>query len=312
MFQSKMRTTATSLVERRFRQRQRLGKLTPFGHCLQRCNLRLLFLAAMVFILTVEVVLLLNTSMPTYIPTASREAPGVKPVHSHSRLRVDINGEVDFPMGEAGSEKTPPQLERLMDRLRQALAPMQMKYIRSQADKAGRKVAPCVASWEVKEGMFLPGCTKRGCVEFDTLEAAKEACGAMADCGGIVSAGPGEKFELRSRRNAMPSDSGETAFVKVEDCAREATALNVWKAFSAAMSEALDDDSLHLDTSYGPPRKDNSIYLSIASYRDNTCPSTLSMAFRRAKRPENLFVGIVQQNCLENCMTGTGWGSTRR
>ena len=258
--------------------------------------------------------MLLNTSMPTYIPAAGQDPRGIKPVHSHSRLRVDINGEVDFPVGsnDQSHDRDEPQLEQLMDRLRTALAPMQMSYIRGQARKAGKTVPPCSTRWEVLEDTFLPGCPRGGCSRFETLMEAKEACVDSTECAGIVQAGEGAKYELRSQRFPSASKSGETAFVKVEECSQDPTALNVWKAFSAAMSAALEDDSLNLDTSYGPPRKDNSIYLSIASYRDNTCPATLRMAFERAKNPEKLCVGIVQQNCLENCMTGTGWGSTRR
>ena len=39
-----------------------------------------------------------------------------------------------------------------------------------------------------------------------------------------------------------------------------------------------------------------SIFVSIASYRDALCPSTLSSLFEKAKYPQNIFVGICQQN----------------
>ena len=51
-------------------------------------------------------------------------------------------------------------------------------------------------------------------------------------------------------------------------------------------------------------RSDDSIYLSVASYRDENCVHTLTEAFKRATSPELLFVGLVQQNCVANCMSG--------
>ena len=57
---------------------------------------------------------------------------------------------------------------------------------------------------------------------------------------------------------------------------------------------------------------DDSIFLSVASYRDPNCGPTVSRAFKYAKNPELLTVGVVEQNCHEKCLTGTGWAETRR
>lgn len=51
-------------------------------------------------------------------------------------------------------------------------------------------------------------------------------------------------------------------------------------------------------------RDDGSIFLSLASYRDENCPNTIHEAYRKAKNPEKLFVGLVQQNCHHNCRSG--------
>lgn len=51
-------------------------------------------------------------------------------------------------------------------------------------------------------------------------------------------------------------------------------------------------------------REDDSIYLSLASYRDENCLNTISQAYAKAKHPHNLFVGLVQQNCEEHCRSG--------
>eukprot|EP00536_Pseudo-nitzschia_multiseries_P006210 jgi/Psemu1/192547/e_gw1.129.71.1 len=54
-----------------------------------------------------------------------------------------------------------------------------------------------------------------------------------------------------------------------------------------------------------PPRRDDeSIFLSIATYRDENCINTIKWAYEKAKNPEKLFVGLVQQNCRENCISG--------
>lgn len=51
-------------------------------------------------------------------------------------------------------------------------------------------------------------------------------------------------------------------------------------------------------------RTDDSIFLSLASYRDENCLNTIKGAYMMAKHPEKLFVGLVQQNCLTNCRSG--------
>jgi len=51
-------------------------------------------------------------------------------------------------------------------------------------------------------------------------------------------------------------------------------------------------------------RHDGSIFLSVATYRDRFCFDTLQEAYRNAKHPEKLHVGLVQQNCQKNCYSG--------
>jgi hypothetical protein len=51
-------------------------------------------------------------------------------------------------------------------------------------------------------------------------------------------------------------------------------------------------------------RDDGSIFLSIATYRDENCLDTLTHAYGKAKNPESLFVGLVQQNCNQDCKSG--------
>jgi len=51
-------------------------------------------------------------------------------------------------------------------------------------------------------------------------------------------------------------------------------------------------------------RNDGSIFLSVATYRDENCYNTVYHAFEKAQNPEKLFVGLVQQNCHANCRSG--------
>jgi hypothetical protein len=56
----------------------------------------------------------------------------------------------------------------------------------------------------------------------------------------------------------------------------------------------------HVDISSGGviPKRGGlpTIFVSIASYRDNRCQNTITELFKKAKHPERIFVGIVQQN----------------
>lgn len=51
-------------------------------------------------------------------------------------------------------------------------------------------------------------------------------------------------------------------------------------------------------------RDDGSIFLSVATYRDENCFNTLYNAYAKAKNPELLFTGLVQQNCHHDCKSG--------
>lgn len=65
----------------------------------------------------------------------------------------------------------------------------------------------------------------------------------------------------------------------------------------------VDDDSSPLPP---PPksdswkRPDTTIFLGISSYRDKRCPQTLKNYFTKAKYPERIRIGVVQQNARED------------
>jgi [Skp1-protein]-hydroxyproline N-acetylglucosaminyltransferase len=78
----------------------------------------------------------------------------------------------------------------------------------------------------------------------------------------------------------------------------------IWAAYHELVVKYLypwDQEYLRRMT---PRREDGSVFLSVASYRDEFCPGTLNEAFSKARNPENLFVGLVQQNCEEKCRSG--------
>jgi len=204
-----------------------------------------------------------------------------------------------------------PRLDLLMDRVLTALKPYQADFLgKSLGEDIGNSCKDI--GWSAKqEDSSIPGCTSRGCASFSTLEQAQRACLSQEDCGGITMSG--QTYELRTASQTELSSLGEHSWLRQrEGCAEPATAPKVWDAFQKAVLDGLQDPALRLNASFGPPRKDDSIFISIASYRDPQCRDTVRHAFERAERPENIAVGIVQQNCVKNCMTGTGWAETRR
>lgn len=53
------------------------------------------------------------------------------------------------------------------------------------------------------------------------------------------------------------------------------------------------------------PRKDNSIFVSLGTYRDPYCPMTIKSLYKNAKHADNVYVGLFQQNCFgPRCRTG--------
>ena len=86
--------------------------------------------------------------------------------------------------------------------------------------------------------------------------------------------------------------------------AKHATFEGIWQAYHDLTVKTLypwDRQYLHRM----PKRRiDGSVFLSLATYRDENCFNTISNAYSKAKYPDNLFVGLVQQNCHHNCKTG--------
>ena len=64
------------------------------------------------------------------------------------------------------------------------------------------------------------------------------------------------------------------------------------------------------------PTKKGTIFVSIASYRDEECSLTVKGIFEKAKNPENIFLGICEQNKdndpKEKCYSGQKWAKNIR
>ncbi|CAB9506543.1 Glycosyltransferase (GlcNAc) [Seminavis robusta] len=85
---------------------------------------------------------------------------------------------------------------------------------------------------------------------------------------------------------------------------KKAKAEGIWEAFHNFTAHTLYPwDQKYLQRM--PPRRhDGSIFLSLASYRDENCLATMSQAYQKAKYADKLFVGLIQQRCYKDCRTG--------
>jgi [Skp1-protein]-hydroxyproline N-acetylglucosaminyltransferase len=79
---------------------------------------------------------------------------------------------------------------------------------------------------------------------------------------------------------------------------------DIWKDFhDLAVETLLPFDEYYLE--HMPKRRDDdSIFVSMASYRDENCMETLEGAYNSSANPERLNIGLVQQNCDHDCISG--------
>jgi hypothetical protein len=234
-----------------------------------------------------------------------------------------------FPSVLAYPRFEQPRLKELVSRLNTALSPFF-----GDDSKQTEAEKRCFRGWETTADSFLPGCPSvGGCRRFSDVSSAKLECEQLGKhCGGLIET-RGHKFELRAGNSPQPSAGGEQAYVKIP-CTKPTTAINVYAAFHGAIDAALQDQSLHLDShdqmmdglafanagekksDPAPPKnfakQQDTVFLSVASYRDENCGATVASAFAMAAAPDLLTVGVVEQNCHGDCLIGTGWGKTRR
>lgn len=78
--------------------------------------------------------------------------------------------------------------------------------------------------------------------------------------------------------------------------------------FGLANSYLAPLESAYRGKSVFPIREDDSIYMSLAAFREHLLSQTLKSAFDQAKNPHKLFIGAIVQNCFGNdgrqCRTG--------
>ncbi|CAM9164550.1 unnamed protein product, partial [Scytosiphon promiscuus] len=104
---------------------------------------------------------------------------------------------------------------------------------------------------------------------------------------------------LKNMRNFL--DELHQAYMKLSSPEPQ----TVWDLYKAAADQwLLPMDRASEGQTLFEVRQDQSIFVSLASYRDENCPKTLEEMFSKAIRPEYLYVGLVQQNCVSGCKTG--------
>ena len=85
----------------------------------------------------------------------------------------------------------------------------------------------------------------------------------------------------------------------------QVTGLMVWEIFldvTKKMPMVWDEQNKHR---FPKPRNDDSIFVSLGTYRDPFCPMTIKSLYANAKHPEKVFTGLFQQNCFgPTCRTG--------
>eukprot|EP00929_Paragymnodinium_shiwhaense_P109983 TRINITY_DN7663_c0_g1_i1.p1 TRINITY_DN7663_c0_g1~~TRINITY_DN7663_c0_g1_i1.p1 ORF type:complete len:689 (+),score=105.83 TRINITY_DN7663_c0_g1_i1:105-2171(+) len=237
-----------------------------------------------------------------------------QPVNSGSSAEEHMAGAAP----PAASNFDDSHLLALMKRLEDAMEPYQFAYRQRLGLNSSTGVATtCELGYEEEQkDTFLWGCPDGGCKVFATLKQAQEACSKIiVTCGGVTQTGK-EHFEVRAGAGTPgKSKNSEKSWIR-KRCPSEpkhATAESLWNVFATTVDDALKDPSLRLMDKPPAPRQDDSIFLSISSYRDDNCPPTVRKAFERADDPSRVYVGVVQVNCEQSsgCKWARGWGKTR-
>jgi hypothetical protein len=89
-----------------------------------------------------------------------------------------------------------------------------------------------------------------------------------------------------------------------QDEVKHATYEGIWQAYHDLTVKTLYPWDREYLSRMPPRREDGSVFLSLATYRDENCLNTITWAYEKAKDPDKLFVGMVQQNCHADCMSG--------
>jgi len=170
-----------------------------------------------------------------------------------------------------------------------------------EAPQVGEVLGAKNCSWTGPFAGFLPGCPK-SCSKYKFFWEAQEACEKLGStCGGItvntkairsvIWKDPGI-FELRgSHRITSPKDSvmagkrtnEEWSYLKNCDIAIQS-------------ESELSEEEIELDNKKLMVNGEPTIFVGVASYRDEWCYKSITTGFERATHPERLSFGVVQQN----------------
>jgi [Skp1-protein]-hydroxyproline N-acetylglucosaminyltransferase len=85
---------------------------------------------------------------------------------------------------------------------------------------------------------------------------------------------------------------------------KHATFDQIWQAYHDLAVKTLFPWDQEYLSRMPPRREDGSVFLSLATYRDENCFNTIYNAYAKAKNPDKLFVGLTQQNCHKDCKSG--------
>jgi len=133
---------------------------------------------------------------------------------------------------------------------------------------------------------FIGGCTGpegKSCVDKETWKEAAETCVHTDNCGGIIlnPSGAGASYQLRSGTRVTSSPAGEVSWIK---------------SCPSTMTDVFSTDDRKLNKIGKIVNGHPTIFIGIASYRDPLCNVAVLTAFERAKHPERIILGIVEQN----------------
>ena len=129
----------------------------------------------------------------------------------------------------------------------------------------------------------------------------------------LHAAGTGQKAMKNMTSDQPPMTSGEIisyldgwirGLHRILWQVRKGTYPVIWQAYHDYAVKTLYVWDREYLTRMPARRDDGSIFLSVATYRDENCINTLKWAYEKAKNPQNLFIGLVQQNCHEGCISG--------
>lgn len=176
-------------------------------------------------------------------------------------------------------QKKRDQLKKALDRLTTSAMPGRLRVLREKHQIIGERLA------EIKAGK-------------ETVEEILHAANRH-DVDSIVDKPPMELEEIKTYlENWLHTLHATLGHVK------RATYEGIWQAYHDLTVKTLYVWDREYLSRMPPRRDDGSIFVSVATYRDENCINTLNWAYGKAKNPEKLFIGLVQQNCHADCMSG--------